>query len=144
MAMKLLPVLALLPLPAFAWDFSPDPVCTLSHVGEDVDLMLTYAPEIPLYTLTLRLKSGAWDTSDTFGMAFRGQRPIDIGTQRQNITGDTLSVADSGFGNVLDGLQFNDTAFAFTEGQQTRIDLADAAPAVKAFRQCPTEAPATS
>ena len=48
----------------------------------------------------------------------------------------TLNVADSGFGNVLDGLQFNATALAFTEAQTVTIPLEGAAPEVQKFRAC--------
>jgi hypothetical protein len=49
-------------------------------------------------------------------------------------------VTDSGFGNVLDGLQFNDTATAVTGAAELRIPLEGAAPAVEDFRAC-TKAP---
>jgi hypothetical protein len=44
----------------------------------------------------------------------------------------------------LGGLEFNDTVVS-TSGATTVIaDLSDAAPAVQAFRACPSDLPATS
>ncbi|MCP4819299.1 MAG: excinuclease ABC subunit B, partial [Shimia sp.] len=45
-------------------------------------------------------------------------------------------VADSGFSNVLDGLQFNAMALAGTQSQGEAIDLTGAAAEVAKFRDC--------
>jgi len=42
----------LLASPAAAWEFTPTPVCTLSQTGA-VDIVLTYDPMLPEYTLTI-------------------------------------------------------------------------------------------
>ena len=51
----------------------------------------------------------------------------------------TVTVTDTGFGNVLDGLELNDTATALIGTAQVAVPLSDAATAVRAFRTC-TEA----
>jgi hypothetical protein len=50
--------------------------------------------------------------------------------------GRTLSVRDRGFGNVLNGLEFNVVALAATGDRVVSIDLDGAAPEVAAFRAC--------
>jgi hypothetical protein len=47
-------------------------------------------------------------------------------------------VSDRGFGNVLDGLEFNQVALAATGDRVVSIDLDGAAPEVAAFRACIT------
>lgn len=71
-------------------------------------------------------------------MRFDGARPNTIATNRHQLgqNGAALTVIDRGFGNVLDGLEFNDTATAFTETQSVAIPLAGAAPEVRKFRTC--------
>jgi hypothetical protein len=77
-------------------------------------------------------------------MEFFGPRPLAIGTDRHSADGATLTVRDSGFGNVLDGLEFNTNAVATSGARRVQIALDAAAPAVQAFRACPSNAPATS
>lgn len=138
--MRLFFFLAVLATPAAAWEFSPTPICTLTHETEAAALRITY--DSTEYVLTLTLKDGAWAPSPGFAIRFGGRRPLTISTDRHALDGPALSVTDRGFGNVLDGLQFNDTATAFTDGQAVTIPLQDAADPVAAFRRCPT--PATS
>jgi hypothetical protein len=144
--MRLILALALLPLPAAAWEFSPDPMCTLTHQAEDAEIAITYDSAVPQYTLFITLRSGEWPDAAGFQMIFGGGRDVTIGTTLHSLSADsaTLTVRDSGFGNVLDGLEFNDTVVS-TSGATTVIaDLSDAAPAVQAFRACPSDLPATS
>lgn len=139
-AMRLSAILAVLATPAAAWEFTPTPICTLTHETEAAALRITY--DSTEYVLTLTLKDGTWAPSPGFEIRFDGRRPLTISTDRHALGGPELSVTDRGFGNVLDGLQFNDTATAFTDGQAITIPLQDAAEPVAAFRRCP--APATS
>ncbi len=134
--------LALLAAPAAAWDFSPTPLCTLRHTTEDADFVITYDAALPEFTLTITLADQFWRVAPVFGMRFDGRKPIAIGTDRHVIDGPTLSVKDSGFGNVLNGLQFNDVVTATAGPLTLTADLSDAAEPVAAFRRCP--APATS
>lgn len=77
-------------------------------------------------------------------MSFEGGQALTIGTDRQLIQGNTLSVSDSGFGNVLNGLQFNQKVTAFTPDLAVIFSLAGAAEPVQQFRACTEPAPALS
>ena len=132
----------LLASPAAAWEFSPSPPCTLTHTTDAAQITITYDAALPEYTLIITLTDGNWPDATAFGMRFDGPRPIAIGTDRHLIDGPTLTVRDTGFGNVLDGLQFNAIATANAGPLTVTADLSDAAEPVAAFRDCP--APATS
>jgi hypothetical protein len=71
-----------------------------------------------------------------------GPRPLGISTARHRLTegGRAVTVTDTGFGNVLDGLEFNATATAVMGGARVPFSLDGAAEPVRAFRAC-TEAP---
>ncbi|MEO1457704.1 MAG: excinuclease ABC subunit B [Pseudomonadota bacterium] len=133
-----------LPTFAAAWEFSPSPLCTLSHQSDRTHLEITYDPGIPEYRMSLDLLAGQWTSSKTFGMTFRGGRTHTIRTDRHEIDEKTLMVSDTGFGNVLDGLEFNAIAIAFTTSQSELVSLASAAPAVRKFRRCARKGPPTS
>jgi len=51
--------------------------------------------------------------------------------------GRSLSVSDTGFGNVLDGVQFNALMLATVGDQGITIPLAGAAGPMADFRTCP-------
>lgn len=144
--MRFILILTLLPLPAFAWEFSPDPICTLSHQTGDAEIIVTYDASLPEYAVHITRQNGTWDAAPSFRMAFGGGREVEIGTTRHSLStdGTTLSVRDRGFGNVLDGLEFNENVVSTSGGTSVIANLTDAAPAVQAFRACPTEPPATS
>lgn len=71
-------------------------------------------------------------------MAFAGDRSPSIGTGWHALSdgGRTLTVRDTGLGTVLDGLEVNIRALAWSGERAERIALAGAAPAVQAFRAC--------
>lgn len=138
--------LFLAPFPALAWDFSPDPVCTLTHQTADAEIIITYDAALPEYALFITLRDGTWPDAFAFSIAFEGGRRIFITTPNHELRdeGHTLVVRDTGFGNVLDGLEFN-TAMTATSGTRSlSAPLNGAGPAVRAFRACPTDPPATS
>lgn len=139
-------LLSLLPVPGFAWHFSADPICTLTHQAEAAEIAITFDPTVPEYALFVTLRSGTWDLSPTFEMTFQGGQPINIGTTRHRLSADraTLSVKDRGFGNVLDGIEFNTALAAGTGAQFVTADTSAAAAAVQAFRACPVDPPAVS
>lgn len=139
-------ILALLPLPAAAWEFSPDPICTLSHENELAAFRITHDAQEGIYRLDIRRKNGAWAGSPTFGIDFAGDMPMRIGTARHRLSGDrqTLSVTDRGFSNVLNGLEFNRGARAFTRTQSVSLRTDGITAPMKAFRACPAEPAATS
>ena len=132
-------VLALAAGPAAAWTFTPVPVCTLDHSAPDGTARVTYDPATGLYEIALQRAAGVWPAAPAFSIAFDGPRPLTIATNRHVRSADrrTLRVTDTGFGNVLDGLQFNTQAVARAGAVTLRLPLTDASPAVDAFRTCP-------
>jgi hypothetical protein len=76
--------------------------------------------------------------TDTFGLSFNGPAAMTIGTGRHRLSADakSLTVTDTGFGNVLDGLALNGTATALAGDSAIPFDLTGARPAVEAFRAC--------
>ncbi|MBO9474200.1 hypothetical protein J7413_11680 [Shimia sp. R10_1] len=134
----LIPFLASLATPASAWEAATGETCTLTHETSDAHIHLTYDPTKPLYTLAITRKSDPWQQAPWFAMRFLGPNEITITTPEHALSDNsqTLNVADSGFGNVLNGLQLNDTALAFTEAQTVGVSLIGAAPEVQKFRDC--------
>jgi hypothetical protein len=99
---------------------------------------VTFDPSRPEpYAITLT-RPKPWPETDTFGLRFDGPAALTIGTDRHRLSADarTLSVTDTGFGNVLDGLALNSTATALAGDTAIPIDLTGARPAVEAFRAC--------
>lgn len=131
-------VLATLPLPSLAWEAGIDGrLCTLEHSGEEAEVRLTYDPAIPEYSIAIR-RAEPWPVAAVFAMRFEGERGNVIQTTRHVLSADgrTLSVTDRGFGNVLDGLEFNEIARGLAGSADVVIDLDGAAPEVSAFRSC--------
>jgi hypothetical protein len=129
--------LCVLASPAWAWEFTPDPICTLSREAEGASVVVTYDPRVPEYAITLR-RTVPWPLAPNFAIRFDGPRGFTISTSRHRLSdgGTALTVTDSGFGNVLDGLRYNDTAIAVTGSATLPVPLSGAAPAVEAFRAC--------
>ncbi|MEP2531325.1 hypothetical protein [Shimia sp.] len=136
--MRALLLALMLATPAQAWQATVGAICTLSHDTEAANIFLTYDPAKPLYSLTITLAQDSWAPSLWFAMRFDGPTPIEIATSRHTLSGDAtaLSTADTGFGNVLDGLEFNDTAVALTQNRILQFPLDGAAPEVRTFRAC--------
>lgn len=136
--MRLTLAALLIASPAAAWEFTPGPICTLSHATETAEIVLTHDPARPLFTLEVTLKQGTWADSDWFAMRFDGPAGRMISTNRHRLSPDrrTLGVADTGFGNVLDGLQFSNIASAFTDSATAAFALKGAEGPTKAFRAC--------
>lgn len=133
----LIPALILLVSPAYAWDFTAAPICTLSHSTAEAEVRVTYDPRIPIYAITLR-RTDPWPAAPVFALRFDGARRSQIATARHTTddAGRSLTVTDHGFGNVLDGLEFNDTATAKIGDVSLTIALTGAAPEVHKFRDC--------
>lgn len=131
-------LLSALPLPAAAWVFEPLPICTLAQDQGAAQVVITYDPAGGVYTLTMTLAQGTWPLASAFHIAFDGPRALTIGTDRHALSEDarTLTVRDTGFGNVLDGLEYGTRAMAFTGNLSVPIALNGAAPQVAAFRRC--------
>ena len=138
-AMRVLTALFLiLAAPAAAWDFSPTPVCTISHDTPEVAVRVTYDPARAEYAIRLTLAGRAWPPGPVFAIRFDGGRALTISTDRHRLSdgGTALTVTDTGFGNVLNGLQFNRMATALIDGDAVSVPLAGAAKPVEAFRAC--------
>ena len=134
--MRTLITLLALSSPAAAWEYSPSPVCTVAHESEIGAIELTYdAAQPEPYAIAVTRPEG-WSTETIFGLQFEGPYPQTITTNRQVIDGSTLTVRDQGFGNVLNGLQFNETVSAFLGGAILDFSLEAAAPEIERFRDC--------
>ena len=137
--MRTLLTLLLLTFPAHAWEFSPSPICTLTQTTADGTMTVTYDASLPEYAIAITLAEGTWPDALTFGMAFAGGDALSIGTDRHIISGNgrTLTVKDRGFGNVLNGLEFNTRAYGIVGDFSVGFDLEGIKPAITAFRDCP-------
>ena len=132
-------ILLLTATPALAWEAKSGQVCELTHAGAAASVRVTYDPAIPEYAIAIT-PDRPWSPGPVFAMRFDGPRGLTISTDRHQIsgTGDTLTVTDRGFGNVLNGLEFNETATALLGDRSVAFALDGAAPAVRAFRACTT------
>lgn len=126
--------------PVSGWEFTPAPICTLSHTTPVARVIITYDPALPLYEIAITLAAAKWPAGDGFGIRFDGPRGLTIGTRDFVISPDgrRLSVTDQGFGNVLNGLEFNDRMIARIGDQRVTMPLDDAGPPTAQFRACPT------
>lgn len=136
--MRIVLVCLFLSTPAHSWEATIGDICTLSHDTTEAHIFLTFDPGKPLYTLTVKLKPRTWSVSPWFAMRFDGRNSIEIVTTRHVLSQDKfeLTASDTGFGNVMDGLEYNETALAFTRNQVVQFPLDGAAPEVRAFREC--------
>ncbi|MBB5514347.1 hypothetical protein FHS89_000345 [Rubricella aquisinus] len=130
-------LLALFPLPVLAWEVEIGPVCTLTHATADAQVVLTYDPARPWYSITVT-RDTDWPAAALFSMEFVGPAPNRISTSRHQFSADQRAIRaeDRGFGNVLDGLQFNEVAYAIAGDARVAIPLDGAADAVALFRDC--------
>ena len=139
--LRALAVLLLTATPALAWEARSGHVCELTHEGDAARVRVTYDPAIPEYAIAIT-PDRPWSPGPTFAIRFDGPRGMTISTDRHVIFdgGATLTVTDRGFGNVLNGLEFNYTATALLGDRAIAFALDDAGPAVRAFRACTTGA----
>ena len=123
--------------PAMAWETRPGQICELVYDGETASVKVTYDPAIPEYAIAIT-PALPWSDAPVFAMRFDGPRGNMITTDRHIISegGSTLTVTDRGFGNVLNGLEFNHTATALLGDQAISVPLEGAGPAVRDFRAC--------
>jgi hypothetical protein len=126
---------------ATAWEARLGEICELTHDTPEASWRITYDPAIGQYAITIRLVGATWDPHPIFAIRFSGARELTITTDRHVISpdGHALTVTDRGFGNVLNGLEFNTTAIAISGDLSVGAGLTGpdpAAPAVAAFRAC--------
>ncbi len=135
-------ILSMFAAPAVAWEFTSLPLCTLSHATDQADIALTYDPGVPLYTLAITRRNGSWPAGGTFSMAFANTRPAIIRTDRQSLSDNntTLTVADNGFGNVLNGLEFGGTIRAAVADDFVDMTSDGITAPMAAFKTCETAA----
>ena len=122
---------------AAAWEFTPGLPCRLTHETAQVQVALTYDPTQPLYTISLT-QAAPWPRGAVFSLQFTGAAPLTISPDRHRLSADgtALTVTDRGFGNVLNGLQFNDVATGSLGNRSVTIPLEGAAEPVDRFRRC--------
>ena len=135
--LRALAFLLLIAIPALAWETSSGRICELTHEGEAARVRVTYDPAISEYAIAITLER-PWSPGPIFAIRFDGPRGMTISTNRHQISGGgtTLTVKDRGFDNVLNGLEFNDTATALLGNQAVVVALDGAGPAVRAFHAC--------
>ena len=146
--MLLTRTLALIALaaPAAAWEASSQgPVCFLTHEDEGSLVEVSHDPRRDLaYAIRLDNREAPWAAAPVFAIRFEGPSRLTISTDRHTLSAndEALTVMDSGFGNVLDGIEFNQIGIAILGEQSLAFPLKGAAPAVQAFRAC-SETPTT-
>lgn len=129
--------LLLLASPAAAWEASREgPVCYLTHSTEEATVTVSHdiTKDVP-YAIDLTRAAG-WDAHPVFAIRFDGLGPRTITTDRHQVDDTTLTVTDTGFGNVLDGIALNFVALATTGETALVIPLEGAAPEVEKFKAC--------
>lgn len=128
--------------PATAWEFSPVPICTLCQTTQAVEVTVTYDASLPEYAIRITLTDGTWPESPIFALAFEGGIPLTIQTDRHVLSdGDkSVTVRDRGFGNVLNGMEFNGIAIALLGDKALPIPLTGIKGPMQSFRNCPQDA----
>lgn len=122
---------------ALAWQAGGGDVCEIVHEGDAGSVRVSYDLDTLDYAIAITLPR-PWREGPVFAMRFEGAASLVITTDRHVLSeaGRTLTVTDRGFGNVLNGLEFNETATALVGAEAVAFALAGAAPAVRAFRAC--------
>lgn len=141
-SMRLVFILALLAAaPLYAWEFSATSYCTMTQMTEETRVRVTCDARVPEYAISITRIADSWPKALLFVLRFDGPRGREISTTKHQLSQDgaTLTVTDTGFSNVLDGLEFNDTATALMGTSRISVPLSGAPKAVRAFRAC-TEA----
>ena len=121
-------VMLLLATPASAWQARFDGMCRLTHNEPTGEVELTFDPTKGLYSIAISRAAGTWQPAEVFSILFAGPRELVISTNRHSLDGDTVTATDTGFGNVLYGLEFNDSATAILGDQRVTVSLDGAAP----------------
>lgn len=130
-------LLALCATPAAAWDVSLGPICVLEDQQPEVAVTLTHDPEGPIYSITITTPT-PWPEGPVFSITFVGDNPLRITTNQHVLSDDNraVTVVDRGFGNVLNGMEFNETAIASLAGREVPFDLSAVDAPMQPFRTC--------
>ena len=90
------------------------------------------------YVIEVNRTDARWTPAKIFSIRVDGSEHIAISTGRHELTknGTSLSVSDTGIGNILNGLEFNHVADAVLGVRVLIIQLTGAAPEVARFRDC--------
>lgn len=138
--MRALLVLLFSASPAMAWDaFLQGPICVLYHEFDTARIEVTHDPrETQSYSIEITRTDTAWEPASVFSIRFEGPSTLTISTDWHQLTPDnsTVSVSDSGFGNLLDGLELSHFAIAILGDQTLAMPLIGAASEVAKFRNC--------
>ncbi len=138
--MKALCIIACLGTPASAWEAYRDgPVCLLGHTTKAGSILVGHDPRKPLpYAIQLQRAKEPWAGGPVFAIRFDGPGRSMISTQRHQVLDDgaEVVVTDSGFENVLRGLEQNFVGLATLGKQSMVLPLDGAAPEVARFRTC--------
>ncbi len=121
--------------PASAWDFTPIPVCTLAHQTDETELVVTY-DGMQTEPYSIAITGPGLENAPVFSIRFDGGGGLTISTDRHRLEGATVTVSDRGFGNVLNGIEFGDTATAILGGTTLAFPLEGADAPMQAFRAC--------
>ena len=135
----LIALTALLAGPAQAWTFVETEVCTLTHIEDTTEVTVVFDPAAKLYTITLTT-AAEWSNSPSFRLRFDGPNALTIGTDQHILSSDrrSLSVSDTGFRNVLEGIALNQQMTALNGDQAITVSTTDAADPVADFTACPS------
>ena len=128
-------MLFLLATPAAAWEFTPGPICVLSHSEGDVEVTLTHDPVAPEFSITLS-RGAPWPAGDVFSIAFARGPTISTNRHELGDGGRSLTVRDRGFGNVILGLLAGGTATAFIGETAVAFSLDGAAEPTADYAAC--------
>jgi len=82
---RFLALFLLLAAPAQAWEARAGLICELRHATATADVLLTYDPAGPLYTITLTRRDRPWRPAPVFAMRFDGPRGLTISTARHGL-----------------------------------------------------------
>lgn len=104
-------------------------------------MVVSYDPlATPPYRITVTLAEGAWPRTSPYAIRFEGPNGFAITTDRHRFSEDGSAVIaeDTGFGNVLRGLEGNFIAAPVLGAVALPVPLAGAEAAVAQFRDCAT------
>ena len=100
-----------------------------------MDVTVTYDARTRDYAIRLT-RPGGWPDGPVFSIAFGGAAGFVITSDRHVVTGDSLTVTDRGFGNVLRGIEDGTRATALIGDVSAAVSLDGADDPVARFRAC--------